>query len=113
VIISIHLRNPRPNGFPSSEEGDDLAALEVKICGVLEADNESLPVLVITNNGLRDLIFYTRDVEKVKQRTEEVLARGTGFVVEFWIKPDETWEIHQHFSRWLAPAKQSGTGTST
>jgi hypothetical protein len=102
VIISIHLRNPRLNGFPSSEEGDDLKALEINICRLLEAGNESLCVLVITNNGLRDLIFYTRNIESVKQRTEDAVAVYTGFVIEFFIEPDESWEIYQHFSRWFA-----------
>jgi hypothetical protein len=111
VIISIHLRNPRPNGFPSSEEAYDLDALEMNICRLLEADNESLCVLVVTNNGLRDLIFYTRNVESVKQRTEDTLAAGTGFVIEFGIEPDESWEFYQHFCRWLAPARQPGRGT--
>ena len=101
LIISVHLRNPRPNGFPSSEEGDDLTALELNICRLLEADNDSLCVLVITNNGLRDLIFYTRNVEGVKQRAEDASSVFTGFKVEFAIEPDEGWEIYQHFSRWL------------
>ena len=109
AIVSIHLRNPQPNGFPSPEEGDDLAALEMNVCRLLEIDNESLCVLVVTNNGLRDLIFYTRNVESVKQRTEDAKALYQGFVVEFWIEPDEDWGIYKHFSRWLAPRSSAGT----
>jgi hypothetical protein len=112
LIISVHLRNPRPNGFPSSEEGDDLTALELSICRLLEADNDSLCVLVVTNNGLRDFIFYTRNVESATQRTEDFLATGTGFVVEFLIKCDEGWEIYQHFSRWLKSPIPSQTTIS-
>jgi len=111
VIVSVHLRNPRPNGFPSSEEADDLKALEINICRLLESGNESLCVLVVTNNGLRDLIFYTRNVESVKQRTEDAKSVFFGFKSEFWIEPDERWEIYQHFCKWLAPAQQMG-GTS-
>lgn len=113
MIISIHLRNPRPNGFPSSEEGDDLAALELNICRLLETDNDSLCVLVVTNNGLRDLIFFTRNVERAKQRTESALSAGTGFVIEFWVEPDDGWEIYQHFSRWITPAISPETETAT
>jgi hypothetical protein len=109
LIVSVHLRNPRPNGFPSSEEGDDLAALEMNFCRLLEIDNESLCVLVITNNGLRDFIFYTRDLDSVRQRTEDAKAMFNGFVVEFSIEPDKEWRIYQHFSRWLAPTSQSQT----
>ena len=113
VIISVHLRNPKPNGFPSTEEGDGLAALEVNICRLLEADNESLCVLVITNNGLRDLIFYTRNVEGVQKRINGTVAVFAGFVVEFAIEPDEDWGIYQHFCRSLGPDKQHERGTLT
>jgi hypothetical protein len=106
LIVSAHLRNPRPNGFPSSEEGDDLAALEMNFCRLLEIDNESLCVLVITNNGLRDFIFYTRNLDSVRQRTEDAKAMFNGFAVEFSIEPDKDWTIYQHFSRWLRPTNQ-------
>ncbi len=99
LIVSVHLRNPRPNGFPSSEEGDDLQALEMNICRLLESENNSLCVLAITNNGLRDLIFYTRNVESVKQRIEDAGAVFRGFEVEFSIGPAEGWRIYLHFCR--------------
>jgi hypothetical protein len=111
LIISVHLRNPQPNGFPSSEEGDDLAALEQNLCRLLETGNDSLCVLVVTNNGLRDLIFYTRDIESAKHRTEGTLVAGTGFVIEFCIEPDELWEIYHHFCKWMKPAKPPETRT--
>jgi Family of unknown function (DUF695) len=105
VIISIQLRNPRPNGFPSSEEGDDLQALEENLCRVLETGNDTLCVLVVTNNGLRDLIFYTRNVESVQQRTEEAKSVYSGFEIEFWIEPDEGWDVYRHFSKWIKPSQ--------
>jgi hypothetical protein len=104
VIVSVHLRDPQPNGFPSSEEGDDLQALELGLSQLLEIDNDSLCVLVITNNGLRDFIFYTRKLEGVKQRIEDAKTLFSGFTVEVTIEPDKDWNIYQHFSRWLARA---------
>jgi hypothetical protein len=103
LIVSVHLRNPRPNGFPSSEEGDDLQALEENMSRLLETGNDSLCVLVVTNNGLRDFIFYTRNVESVKERTEEANAIFRGFKVEFSIEPDAEWRIYQHFANWIRP----------
>jgi hypothetical protein len=112
LIVSVHLRNPRPNGFPSSEEGDDLQALEENLCRLLETGNDSFCVLVITNNGLRDLIFYTRDVESVKRITEEANAIYEGFKVEFWIEPDAGWEIYEHFANWIKPGDGPGARPS-
>ncbi len=102
LIVSVHLRAPRPNGFPSSEETGDLEALEINLCRLLEADNESLCVLVITNNGLRDLIFYTRNVEQVKRKIETDADIYGGFVTEFALEPDAQWEIYRAFRRMMA-----------
>jgi hypothetical protein len=111
VIVSIHLRNPRLNGFPSCEEAADLEALEKNVCRLLEAGNDSLCVLVITNNGLRDLIFHTRDVEGVQRRIEDAVSRPTGFEIEFWIEPDQDWQTYRHFCHRLSPVKRLGTKT--
>jgi hypothetical protein len=108
VIVSVHLRNPQPSGFPSPEEGDDLEALEMNLCRVIEADNDSFCVLVVTNNGLRDFIFYTRNVDSVKRQIEDAAVVFGGFEVEFWIEPDATWEIYQQFCRWFARAGVPG-----
>jgi hypothetical protein len=97
VILSVHLRDPSPNGFPSTEEGDDLDALEENLCKELEAGKESVCVLVVTNNGLRDFIFYTRNAESAHERIKTVIAGGTGFVIEIAIEPDSEWYIYKHF----------------
>ena len=98
VIVSVHLRNPRPNGFPSSEEADDLTALGLNVCGLLEADNDSLCSLVITNNGLRDFIFYSRNVDVVRKKLEDNPSVLKGFVSEIAIEPARDWEIYRTFS---------------
>jgi len=102
LIISVHLRNPRPNGFPSDEEGDDLEMLERDVCGRLEVGNDCVCVLVITNNGLRDFIFYTRDVQSTKARIEDSRKAFAGFKSEFFIEPDKKWEIYKAFGRMLS-----------
>jgi hypothetical protein len=101
ILVSVHFRNRKPNGFPSSEEGDDLQNLEVGLCGALEAGNGSLCALVVTNNGLRDFIFYTRNVESARQTIDGCSRLLDGFVVEFTIEPDPNWDIYQAFSRYL------------
>lgn len=102
LIVSVHLRAPRPNGFPSSEEADDLEALEIDLCRLLEADNESLCVLVITNHGLRDLIFYTRNAEQVKRKIKNESTICRGFVTDLALEPDAQWEIYRTFRRMMA-----------
>jgi hypothetical protein len=101
VIVSVHFRNRQLNGFPSSEEGDDLESLERSLCHLLETGNDTLGVLVVTNNGLRDFIFYTRNVEEVRRKIDDSVSLFQGFVTEVMIEPDPGWDIFQAFCRML------------
>jgi hypothetical protein len=107
IILSVQYPHRRPNGLPSGEDMDVLESIETQLCGLLEAGNESHCVLVITNNGLRDFILYTRDVEGAQRRLETAGKLFQGFVTELAIEPDARWEIYQTFSRWMGRSKAS------
>jgi len=59
IVVGANLRTPTSAGFPSTEEGKDLQRFEENLSAAIEVDKESLFVLVITNRGIRDFIFYT------------------------------------------------------
>lgn len=103
IIVAADLRAPTPAGLPSAEEGDDLQRLEENLCNALETDQESLCVLVITNQGKRDFIFYTRNPDGAKAKLDAVLPglRTHGF--EIAIEPDDQWEIYRAFDGRMAP----------
>lgn len=103
VIISASLRSPTAAGFPSTEEGDDLQRFEENLCAALEADGESMCVLVITNNGLRDFIFYTQNPRGVKAKLNAAQPKLKGFQFQVAIEPDKQWGIYSAFDNWLAP----------
>ena len=106
IIVSAKLRSPTPAGFPSREEGDDLQRFEEDLCAVLEETNDSLCVLVITNNGLRDFIFYTRNPQGVKAKMDEALPGLKGFELSIAVEPDPEWEIYRAFDNMLtAPSR--------
>jgi hypothetical protein len=101
LIVSVRFRKPQSNGFPSSQEGDALESLEQNLYGLLEIDNDALCALVITNNGLRDFIYYTRNVEGTKNKLEHTRSIFKGFQVEFALEPARDWEIYKTFARML------------
>lgn len=103
VIVGAALRSPTPAGFPSAEEGDDLQQFELNLVAALEVDRESVCVLVITNHGLRDFIFYTRDPRGAMKNLEAAAPKLKGFAFEVAVEPDEHWEIYRAFDNWLAP----------
>jgi hypothetical protein len=103
VIVGANLREPTSVGFPSTEESDDLQRVELNLCRALEAEDESRCVLVITNQGIRDFIFYTRNPKGVQARIDASLSELKGFEFNVAIEPDEHWDIYQAFDSWLAP----------
>lgn len=103
VIVGASLRKPTSLGFPSTEEGVDLQEFEQGLSSALETDRESLCVLVITNNGMRDFIFYTRNPMGAKEKLDAALPALKGFRFSVAIEPDADWEIYQAFDKMLSP----------
>ena len=106
ILVSVQMRNPRPDGFPSTEEGADLEALEVKLCGMLESGGDTLCALVITNNGVRDFIFQTRNVQRTKEELKRLGEIVRGFRAEIAIEPDPEWSIYGTFERMVGRSVQ-------
>ena len=102
IIVSVQYPHRRPNGLPASEDLDVLESVEVQLCVLLETANESHCVLVITNNGLRDFIFYTRGVEGAQRKLETAGPLFQGFPAALAIEPDDRWEIYEAFHQMLA-----------
>ena len=103
IIVAAKLRSPTPTGFPSIEEGDDLQRFEENLGSAIEVDDDSRCVLVITNQGTRDFIFYTRDPNGVKAKLDAALPGLRGFEFSIAIEPDEGWDIYRTFDAWLVP----------
>lgn len=92
--VAVPLRTPEPNGLPSPEEGIQLGEIEDAICAFLEQQAESLFVAVITTNGMREFVFYTRDPEHLKQRFEQLRKRITTHEIQLMIQPDKAWRVY-------------------
>ena len=106
IIIGTKLRAPTPDGFPSTEEGNDLQRFEETLSAAIEIDDESVCVLVITNEGFRDFIFYTRDAIGARAKLDAALPALRGFEFSIAIEPDKQWEIYQTFDNMVtAPSK--------
>ena len=112
IIIVVPLRDPQPSGLPEDSEFDELKAVEISLCGVLEAENESLCVLAITGCGTRDLIFYTRNPKQARKKIETVKAIITSHKIDVAIQLDRDWELYGFFSKAIASSRSAETKTS-
>jgi hypothetical protein len=109
IIIVVPLRDPQPSGLPKDSEFDDLKAVEISLCGVLEAENESLCVLAITGCGTRDLVFYTRNPKQARKRIEAIKAIITSHKIDVAIQPDKNWELYGFFNKAIAASSAPET----
>jgi len=101
AVFSIRYQAVRENGLPASKEELQAAdRIEDHIRGALEADRTSLLAVVLTRDGLRDLIFYTRDPDRVIAWFEQLKRRPHELThpVELNIRPDVEWELFHAFT---------------
>ena len=99
VGIAVPLKKPLETGLPTAQEISELAAIEDAICEVLEAEKESLLVLVVTTGGMQEFVLYTRSPEKVKLKFERLRGEITGHEIQLMIQEDKDWQVYAHLTR--------------
>jgi hypothetical protein len=96
VGIAVPLRKPEPNGLPSTEESEQLNLIEETICGELETGRESMLVGVITTNGMREFVLYTKDPKKMQERFARWQELLVSHELQLMIQPDRAWDVYNN-----------------
>jgi hypothetical protein len=97
--IAVPFRDPEPTGLPSPDEDAELGELEATIRQSLQEHAESLLVAIITADGVREFVFYTRAPEQLKHRFEQLRNRFTSHEIQLMIQLDKDWEIYAELAR--------------
>jgi len=98
VGIAVPLRSPEETGLPSPQEISELGAIEDSICEVLEAEKESLLVVVVTTSGMQEFVFYTRSPEQVKVKVGRLRGTINGHEIQLMIQEDRDWQVYAHLT---------------
>jgi hypothetical protein len=109
IVVVIPLNDPQPSGMPQGDEFDALKAVELSVCNLLEAENESLCVLAVTGCGTRDLIFYTRNPEQAHQMIARAQASIVSHKIDAAIEPDQNWELYGFFNNSIGATRPPDT----
>ena len=96
--IAVPLHSPRENGFPTSEESEELGAIEKALLATFPAPTTRLAV-VITTSGFREFVFYTSAPEGVPAAVRRLQSEITGHTLQSYVEPDERWEFYRSFLR--------------
>ena len=91
--VTVTFNKPNEHGFCSVEEGEQLGAIEDRLCEALLAAGTAFPVLVITVGGRREFVFFTRDKSTASRIVEEV-AVSTTHKLTYGYLDDPEWSCY-------------------
>lgn len=91
LSVSVILKQPDERGMPSTDETSLLHEFEDAIRPHLQAELESVLAMVITCDGSRTFVFYTRDVENAIRRLQSIQPSFVHLQVDVSGRLDPRW----------------------
>jgi len=98
VGIAIPLLEPNEHGLPTNDEMASLNTIEDKLVGSLESNQDSLQVLSITTNGMREFVFYTRNPKAVQLAISKISSEVSEYELQYYIEEDKKWKLYKQFT---------------
>ena len=98
VGVAIPLLAPNKFGLPSNDEMESLNKIESELSIQLEKGKNSLLVLSITTNGMREFVFYTRDSRMIEKIINDVRNKFSSHEIQFYIEKDKDWSVYKQFA---------------
>lgn len=93
LVTVVWAYGPQGNGeMPSSDTIDELTRFEDHLCIAVESDAQSVLTGVLTFDGARQWVFYTRDVETFGERLSRMPDyHGEPYPIELTMEEDAGW----------------------
>ncbi|MEN4041107.1 MAG: DUF695 domain-containing protein [Anaerolineaceae bacterium] len=95
VAIALHEGDSR--GLPAQAEIDMLNQIEDALVNALEANQDSLQVLAVMTNAMREFVFYTRVPRQIEARIKHVQQQFRSYELQFYVAEDAQWEGFTQF----------------
>lgn len=97
VSVSAPMRGTDAAGVPEAEELGALADLEDRLIESLTIEHRTLPAAVVTRDGSRRFVFYTRDAEDAVARVKAVREELPDRELEGTLLEDPKWTVLAKF----------------
>ena len=97
AYLTFHFEPKDESGLPSAEDSELLAKLEGDAFAELEADGLAIHVATAMKDGMKDLLFYTRNAQEFLKRAEKYRYLHHQFDVECETGPDPDWKHYEDF----------------
>jgi hypothetical protein len=83
--------NENTRAMPTSEESKRMAQFENRFCDAVEQDALAILTAVLTFDGARQWVFYTRDVQECGVRLNEMPQDDEPYPLELTTEQDPQW----------------------
>lgn len=98
VGFAIPLRASSGLGLPEDDETDELRVIEHLICDLVYKKSSGILVLVLTNDGVREYIFYVEPNTDIKTIHEHLLSNVKTHEVQCMAVKDPDWDIYNEYT---------------
>ncbi len=93
VSVSAPMGSTDITGLPDEAELAALGALEGRLVAALTTDRRTLPAAVVTRDGTRRFVFYTRDAQDAIARVKAIREELPGRELEGSLLEDPEWSV--------------------
>ena len=97
AYLTFHYKPKDSTGLPSTSDADVLFKIEDEEVNRLENDNLAIHVAAVLQDGIKDLLFYTRDPDQFLKTAEYFRDTYPDLQVECEISKDEEWGAYYDF----------------
>ncbi len=91
AILTLKIKHPRDNGFPTAEEFPDINAIDDRLSEVLYAEANSRYVGRKTSAGIVEFYYYTADAAVLQEKVAGVMASFPTYHLDVSTISDLTW----------------------
>lgn len=95
VNLNWTMTHPDDRGFATDVELERLHPFEDRLVEAVETDEHSILVLVVTDNGSREFIFYTRSPQELVGRLTATPQEEERYPLEIQAFEDPRWQFYE------------------
>jgi hypothetical protein len=99
IGVAVPFLKNTDDGLPENEDSDALNGIEDKLADALEKNKQTVFVLTITTNNMREFVFYAKEwkPESFEKEIKELNKSFPSHFLQFMMKQDPKWSTFAQF----------------
>ena len=101
IGIATPLNDPNEEGFPTTQENQELQRLEDKLIDKMGNKSDSIFAGTIIGGGMKEFIFYSSDLNVAKKTFNDIKSKVRNRRLQISAEEDRNWDVFKQ----LCPQK--------